>query len=343
MKILHFIDSLDYGGAETLLMSYIPLLNDHEHIVVTLNGPNVFDQTNYEYIQLNKKPVKGFFQAVKAVRKIINDKNIDLVHAHSYWTNIISRFATPRKIKLLNHYHFADFHTMKKKAAVKRMIAIDKLFYHKQLIRIGVSEFVFSILKNIFPGSNIVLMPNFIKCIPSEQTVDKSDSVIFKVIAVGNCNKEKNYNLVLQALEMMKDEPLLVDIYGGGSNLNDYRAQVKRLGLSNVRFCGTEPDINGKLKGYDLFLAASVSETFGIAVLEAICAKLPLLLSDIPAFREIAPKNTLFFNPHDKNDLVNKLKLMQNPGIKNNCTDYEFILQKYSAENFITKLKNLYH
>ena len=106
------------------------------------------------------------------------------------------------------------------------------------------------------------------------------------------------------------------------------------MGLNNVRFCGIVPNAREHLINYDLFLSASISETFGIAVLEGMCARLPLLISDIPAFNEIAPKGTSFFNPYDKIDLANHLKrFLKNPGSVD--TDaYDRVLQRYSSQVF---------
>ena len=166
MRILHLIDSLNYGGAETLLMSYVPLLDDHEHVVVTLRGPNSFKKGNYEYIELNINPPGVILKALFAIRKIISEKKIDIVHSHSYWTNIISRLATPGKIKLINHYHFADYDTMKHKKSVKRMILIDKILNRKALVRVAVSDYLGKVLKETFPNSKISVIPNFINCTP---------------------------------------------------------------------------------------------------------------------------------------------------------------------------------
>ncbi len=343
MRILHFIDSLDYGGAETLLMSYLPLLDNYEHVVVTLRGPNSFKKSNYEYIELNIKPTTGFFKAVFAIRKIISDRRINIVHSHSFWTNIISRVATPGNIKLINHYHFADYDTMKHKSSAKRMILMDKIINRKSLIRVAVSEYVARILNDTFPKTIIKVIPNFIDYTPPPVAINTPvSSGVLRVIAVGNCNLEKNYALVLQAFEALKEEPVSIDIFGGGRRLDYYRDEVKRLGLNKVRFCGSFPNVRENMINYDLFLSASISETFGIAVLEGIGAKLPLLISDIPAFNEIAPKSVLFFNPYDKNDLANNLKKLINKNISIDYADYERVLKKYSTSIFVSKLKMLY-
>lgn len=342
MRILHCIDSLDYGGAETLLMSYIPLLTEHEHVVVTLRGPNVFPKTNYEYIQLNSSPVKGFFHLVYTLKKIIREKNIDTIHSHSYWSNLISRLAAPRNKKLVNHYHFADYDTGKHKFSVKRMIWMDRMIPHKNLVRIGVSAYVGSILQQTFPGARIKVIPNFINCIPASKTIKSRKDATIKIVAVGNCNSEKNYDFLIKVFKSLGDQPVHIDIFGGGEKLNDYRKEVEKLGIQNMKFCGVEPGVRQKLPEYDLFLSASVSETFGIAILEAICAKLPLMLSDIPAFHEIAPGSCRFFNPHDKNDLIEKIRDVVKEHDTNYDQDYDAVIQQYSKDTFLFALRNLY-
>jgi glycosyltransferase involved in cell wall biosynthesis len=343
MRILHFIDSLDYGGAEKLLTAYIPLLDKDQHIVVTLNGPNVYDQNGYSYRELNINPRNNFLKAVLSIRKIIKENHIDIIHTHSFWTNIISRLATPNRVKLFNHYHFADYDTMNQKSSVKRMILFDKLLIHKRLVRLAVSEYVATFLKKIFPKATIKVIPNFINCIPAELVKKEKTNRTLSIVAVGNCNFEKNYQMIIESFALLKDEPFSLDIIGGGAKLDFYKDQLRSLEIYNVRFLGFVPDVRMRMMQYDLFLSASISETFGIAVLEAMCARLPLLLSNIPAFKEIAPKSAIFFNPHDKSDLIEKLRFYQENRIAPEYDDYDRTLFKYSADTFVAELNNIYN
>jgi glycosyltransferase involved in cell wall biosynthesis len=324
-------------------MSYIPLLTKDEHIVITLKGPNVYERFDYEYINLDKRPLWGVLSASIAIRKIIRDKKIDIVHSHSYWTNIISRLATGKKPKLINNYHFADYETMKQKRAVKKMIFLDRITGRKTLIRVGVSQYVATILNNTFPGGDIRLIPNFIQCKKTDRIRNFARGRELKIVAVGNCNLEKNYGLVLQAFAALREEPISLDIFGGGDRLAFYRDEARRMALTKVRFCGIVPNAREHLINYDLFLSASISETFGLAVLEAMCAGLPLLISDIPAFNEIAPTGALFFNPYDKDNLVARLKeFLRNPR-STDLSVYDTILQKYSSKNYLAELTDLYN
>ena len=110
-----------------------------------------------------------------------------------------------------------------------------------------------------------------------------------------------------------------------------------------MKFCGSVPAVKRIMNQYDLFLSSSFSETFGMAVLEATCAKLPLLLSSIPAFIEIAPLGSLFFDPFDKNDLAEQL----NNCLRNSCfikdAEYEKIIKKYTPDNFLAQLNRVYN
>lgn len=343
MKVLHLIDSLNYGGAETLMMSYIPLMNEYEHLVVTLNGPNIYPRNGYEYFQLDMHYRKDFFKIIRRLRKLIREKEVGIVHAHSFWTNIISRFATPGSLSLFNHYHFADYDTMRKKSKVKLMILIDKLKGHKKLHRLGVSVYMGEILKKRFPGKEITVIPNFISCQKNSLNHQSSESDYMRVVAVGNCNTEKNYETILGAFSELKNLPVSLEVFGGGDKLEYYRKKVRELELDNIYFRGHMERANEKLKDFDLFLSASVSETFGLVVLEAVCARLPLILSDIPAFREIAPSSAVFFTPNDSFELASLIKKLIPMQTVTDYNEYDRILKKYSSESFISQLKSLYN
>lgn len=340
MRILHLIDSLNYGGAETLMMSYIPKLQDHHHTVVVLSGPNVYSRQGYKYIELDYKIPRNIYRAITTIKKIIKEERIEIVHSHSFWTNIISRLATPAEVKVFNHYHFADYDTLKKKKSVRLMVLFDKYVTHRNLQRIAVSKYLKNILQRIFI-EEVVVVSNFILC-PSISSKNKGHSDKLRIVSIGNLNFEKNHILIIEAFKELKNIPVEIDIIGGGDDLNLMRSNVGKLNL-NVKFLGLVPNASGVLNDYDLYLSASLSETFGIAVLEGICAGLPLLLSDIPAHREIAPDGTEFFNPSNAVELVEKIKKIYNEKIVVDENLYKAVIEKYSINRFLNDVNYLYN
>jgi glycosyltransferase involved in cell wall biosynthesis len=55
----------------------------------------------------------------------------------------------------------------------------------------------------------------------------------------------------------------------------------------------------GRLAGRPVFVSAATFEPFGLAVLEAAASGCPLVLSDIPTFRELWDGAAIFVSPHD--------------------------------------------
>jgi glycosyltransferase-like protein len=120
----------------------------------------------------------------------------------------------------------------------------------------------------------------------------------FTVLNVGGIEPRKGSITLLEAFAQLRDElperdPLLV--IAGGVTLFDYRHEVERfearaqeLGVAeHVRTTGgIEPEELERLyRAADVFAFPSVKEGFGLAALEALAAELPVVASDLDAFR----------------------------------------------------------
>ena len=73
------------------------------------------------------------------------------------------------------------------------------------------------------------------------------------------------------------------------------------IGFHHLRPLGnlSELEIAGRLAARPVFVSAALYEPFGLAVLEAAMAGCPLVLSDIPTFRELWDGAALFVDPRD--------------------------------------------
>ena len=80
-----------------------------------------------------------------------------------------------------------------------------------------------------------------------------------------------------------------------------------------------------------MFIFPSLYEGFGIPILESFFCLTPCIVSDIPVFHEICKDAVLYFNPNDANDLINKIKLLQNnESLYNNLVNQsKFIVNDY--------------
>lgn len=80
------------------------------------------------------------------------------------------------------------------------------------------------------------------------------------------------------------------------------------------------------------YISASLFEGLGMPIVEAMYFSLPVILSDYPVFHEVSMDRGLYYNPLNKDELVDKMFVVQS--MKNIDFNYsDDIRNVYSAEN----------
>lgn len=122
----------------------------------------------------------------------------------------------------------------------------------------------------------------------------------FFVLTVGGIEPRKGTATLFEAMAELRDSLDPAPVLGivGGHSFQDYRAyreaalaRLAALGLElghDVVLLGTVPEaeLGSWYRAADAFAFPSVKEGFGLVVLEALAAGLPVVASDIPVFRE---------------------------------------------------------
>ncbi|MBS1645473.1 MAG: glycosyltransferase [Bacteroidetes bacterium] len=340
LSVLHIIDSLRIGGAEALMASYIPKLTEYRHLLVTFDNCIEYKSLHgvYDHYVLDFRPSK-LFSTARKLRRIIDKEHILVVHAHSYWTNILTRLATPNNCKLFNHYHFADYITRKTQWKVRFQLALDMIFVRKGLTRLAVSDYIFQGLKQFFPRGNNYLLYNFLigNSVYEVGLIDPGKKPI-RCIAIGTINKEKNYEMMLEIFKSFQPSEITIDVFGAGAVPEQYLNNP--LAYSSVQFKGVHDQAAGTMGNYDLFCSFSNSESFGLVVLEAVAAGKALLLHKIPAFEEIAGDAALFFTT--KEEFISRIDSIRKSGFMPDQNKYRSIISQYSIGSFLSKIRGLY-
>lgn len=135
------------------------------------------------------------------------------------------------------------------------------------------------------------------------------------LLYIGNFYPHKNVEFLLKAFRKNQNQDLCLYLCGP----NDFFARrlkelVSQLELADrVKFFhdAGESTLVALYKAAQALVLPSVAEGFGLAVVEAAYFGCPLLLADIPVFREIAPPSATFFNPNNEPDLLRKISLTQ--------------------------------
>lgn len=132
------------------------------------------------------------------------------------------------------------------------------------------------------------------------------------VLAVGTGNPRKNLEVPINSLThfVPSTRPLLVIAGGAGRYQRKLRQLVNGLELNDwVRFLeGVTDDEMPKLyQAASVFAFPSFTEGFGIPLIEAMAAGVPIIASDNPGFREVAGGAAQWFAAEDARGLASLL------------------------------------
>ena len=98
-------------------------------------------------------------------------------------------------------------------------------------------------------------------------------------------------------------------IIGEGREKENLKSLIEKLSLENrVHLLGFQPDAIRLLKAFDILVMPSFKEGLGLALLEGMCAELPIIASNVPAMLPLVTgAGGIAIDPHDITDISNAL------------------------------------
>lgn len=132
------------------------------------------------------------------------------------------------------------------------------------------------------------------------------------ILFLSNIEPKKNITNLLKAFRILKDEYnydyQLILAGAKRWNASSIFRNYKRLKFSSeeAKFLGyiDFQDLPKLYSGASMFILPSLYEGFGLPVLEAFACGAPVVVSDIPVFREILGEAALFVDPHSPKDIA---------------------------------------
>jgi glycosyltransferase involved in cell wall biosynthesis len=109
------------------------------------------------------------------------------------------------------------------------------------------------------------------------------------LLSIGSLTTQKNHRVIIDAMPALADEhDVLAVLIGEGPELEPLRERASTLGVADrVRFCGYMHEASSALSIADLLIQPSLAESFGVAVVEAFRAGVPVAASTIPPLIEL--------------------------------------------------------
>lgn len=308
-RVLHLITTLERGGAENQLMVLVTeqIQADLEVGVLGLKGTlelkgeltkvgaKVFEKvTNYPFL----------FQ-IFLTRKLIKRFSPDIVHAHLPRAELLALFSTSRIPFIVSRHNSEAFFP---KAPKTISNYLSRLVLKKTVGGIAISKAVLNYMES---RGELPLKHNFEVIYYGAKTRDLHNSPKtskfsknlllegkFIVGTIGRLAFQKDYPTLLKAFSMfvkLKPNTLLL-VVGSGPAEKKIKTFAEAIGLGDkVIWIGRTSEIEQFLSVLDVFILTSIYEGFGLVLLEAIQAGIPIIAANNSAMPEVLGSGYLGF------------------------------------------------
>ncbi|PIS22185.1 hypothetical protein COT50_03265 [candidate division WWE3 bacterium CG08_land_8_20_14_0_20_41_10] len=372
MKILYTLNSKDPGGMEQHVLDLVTQMLARGHqVFVWCNGGIIYDWYIKAGAKVIQKTIKNDLDVgyIKDLKKFLQENNIELVHAHelkAVTNTLIAAFLAGVKIRI-SHQHtpFTNWQVAKS----KRLIY--DLFYSILISLLGSKEVALTQsikqakIKAGIPTQKLVVIPNGVdiyKFFVAEnekamykREVCKKYAIDPTTLIIGNLSRataEKGQDLLLKAFAKLIDDKAIerekytLLICGGGELESSLWELAGTLGIKDRVVITGRFDDGLKIKFYstfDYFVFPTLAEGFGIVLIEALIAGLPVVCSDLEVLKEVGANYPVYFKTGDWEDLVSKLAdLISLPGELDKTGQINHVKDTYSMEKFGENYDKLY-
>lgn len=340
-RILHVIDNTDPGGAQTQLAAIFEGLQDEYEFSVAVLGRAGRAEEKYRSLGIRVHALQTGSSrwnpgALPPLLQLIRREKPDLVHAHLFKSLVLTALAARlTSVPCLLHDHSgldADnlrfyFPNMISRRLYSRV--------YRWAVRSSAGVLVLtpqikdSYLKDFHtPAEKITVLPNAIDFKRIQDDIASGPSLREEldlpadtrlIVMVGRMAAEKDWPTFIRIASQFQDQPQLAFIgVGSGSLEGQLRKSVWEKGIKNVHFLGDTQDVPSILHQTEVFILTSQREAFGIVLLEAMAAGLPVIATHTsgPAAIIQPEVNGLLVEPGDVDGFVASIqRVLANPDL----------------------------
>ncbi|MEQ5138505.1 MULTISPECIES: glycosyltransferase family 4 protein [Providencia] len=339
MKILFILADITFvGGIERVIANLSNALSKHNIEVEILS---LYKSNSHCYFDIDKKIKISFLNEslhydgkpgslkrllkhltnIKKLRNYLKENSFDFIIANSFPTAFQLYFSKKESNWIAyEHVHFNYYNYLVKKI---RNLIYKK--FDKIVVLTTKDEKKFSQIFN-----NVITIHNPL----SFESSSVSNLENHTLIAVGRLEKQKGFDILIDAFSKINNKNWRLNIFGEGNEHKKLLQKINSLGASNIYLMGKSNDIKREMLYSSIFILSSRFEGFPMVLGEAMECGLPCISFDCPN----GPSDLI---QHDHNGIL----------VKNGCTDslarnIEMLINNqkkinYLAENAKSSVKEL--
>jgi glycosyltransferase involved in cell wall biosynthesis len=361
VKIVHVISGLSVGGAETQLAAVSRGLADrgHDVSIVCMGGPgqvSIDPRIALHYLGIVKTPFSIMVGFIRFCR-LISQLRPDIVHSHMIHANLFSRlgrlfYGAGHTINSVHSIHETNSRAMEWAYRLSNPLASLVVFVSEAAAESYVS-------KKLVPPRNVAIIHNGIDLgvfkfeAGARDRIRRSLAISTDarvVVSVGRFVESKNFKGLLAAVR-----PLLAD--GTVSNIllvgdGPLKLQLERCCAADpvlaaaVKFVGSVPNVADHLSAGDVFLLLSKTESFGLAVAEAMACERVVVAADTGGVREVIGRDGYLVHGDRKAEVESVLRRVLDlaPMERAMCgsAGRERVFRNFSIEATVRHWENMY-
>jgi len=241
----------------------------------------------------------------------------DFLHIHAIGPSLLAPFARFLGLQVVMTHHGSDYQRKKWGCCAKFMLKLGEWMglccaHHVIVISRSVKEY----LSNRFKRFNFNFIPNGVDEVTCEPGTSFLDSFGLKpqtyMLSVGRFVPEKGIHDLIAAYSSLSPHAAKLVIVGGADHETQYSRQLKTLASHNpdIVLTGilTHEELHCLYNYARVFVLPSYYEGLPITLLEALSYGCQVIVSDIPATREIPLNHDAYFHAGDVGALALRLR-----------------------------------
>lgn len=322
LRVLHIIPSFAGGGAERQLVDLcagLVVRGVEVHVAYQHAGPNLHNAKS-SGIRLHKINIVNSHNPlfIIALYRLIRKVSPHLIQTWLLQSDVFGGIASRicRIPWVLNERSCEGAYAEGYKYVLRRHLGLSADAI------IANSEGGLSYWRKVGYSGKAMVIHNIVKARDSHTTLEVNASKFgFEIIAVGRFSKEKNWPILIKALEIVFREipTSYATLAGDGPLLSQIKMDVASSTIlsGRVNFLGYTNDIPERIRRADVFVSLSEFEGSPNSVIEAIGVECPVVVSNIPAHHELLFKDeALFVTPSNINEIATAIiDIVRNPEI----------------------------
>ncbi|HEX6424587.1 MAG TPA: glycosyltransferase [Acidimicrobiales bacterium] len=229
---------------------------------------------------------------VSRLRRLVREREIDIVHTHMPLPAALARVALPGRRPAFVHTEHNVWHRYRLPTRWA-----NALTYRRNARVIAVSDGVAASIRSSVPvevvvhGTDLTLALSGADARAAARTHLGLDARARVIGTVGNFTAKKDQATLLRAVASARpagDRHTVLVLVGSGPLESDLRALASRLGIADrVVFAGSRDDVFDLLPAFDVFALSSEFEGLPIALLEAMASGISPVATSVGGIPEV--------------------------------------------------------